>query len=88
MGSTTEGSNHCWMLDLHVMEILICLTHTRDTEHKVQQDADHIDRVCWGDPKKCLEIERIQLANQELDETDKRKYVNARKEGTYFPSWT
>lgn len=54
------------------MEVLVCLAHTRDTKHKVQQDADHIDRVSRGDPEKSLEIERVQLANQKLDEISAR----------------
>lgn len=58
------------------MEVLVCLAHTRDTKHKVQQDADHINRVCWGDPEKSLEVERVQLANQKLDEMSARMYIS------------
>jgi len=54
------------------MEVLVRLAHTRDAKHKVQQDADHIDGVRWGDPEKSLEVERVQLANQKLDETSAR----------------
>jgi hypothetical protein len=48
------------------MEVLVSLTNSGDSKHKVEEDAEDVDGVCWRDPQKSLQVESVQLADQEL----------------------